>query len=87
MLNRKQLLQPKYTMRGFEWKDQRGVEGTGFVRALRSLMTPQLPLLLPTLKQTLEDEFDYQISGSKRSKGKIYSKTPYHTVRILTATL
>ncbi|KAI4165611.1 MAG: hypothetical protein LQ342_000553 [Letrouitia transgressa] len=59
-------------MRGFEWKDQRGVEGTGFVRALRSLMTPQLPLLLPTLKQTLEDEFDYQISGSKRSKDSVH---------------
>ncbi|KAL9044056.1 MAG: hypothetical protein Q9214_002780 [Letrouitia sp. 1 TL-2023] len=55
-------------MRGFEWKDQRGVEGTGFVRALRSLMTPQLPFLLPILKQTLEDEFNFQISGSKRSK-------------------
>ncbi|KAI4210937.1 MAG: hypothetical protein LQ351_006256 [Letrouitia transgressa] len=26
----KDFLQPKHTMHGFEWKDQRGIEGTGF---------------------------------------------------------
>ena len=38
-----QFLQPKHTMHGFEWKDQRGIEGTGFVRALRTLLTSHLP--------------------------------------------
>ncbi|KAI4214042.1 MAG: hypothetical protein LQ351_003446 [Letrouitia transgressa] len=70
-------------MRGFEWKDQRGVEGTGFVRALRSLMTPQLPLLLPTLKQTLEDEFNFQISASKRSDALQYPQDVYVAAELL----
>ncbi|KAF2679172.1 cytochrome P450 [Lentithecium fluviatile CBS 122367] len=36
----KDFLQPKDTMHGFEWKDIRGVEGTGFVRALRGTVVP-----------------------------------------------
>ncbi|KAM5431530.1 hypothetical protein McanCB21832_005529 [Microsporum canis] len=36
----KDFLQPKSTMHGFEWNDVRGVEGTGFVRALRSRSVP-----------------------------------------------
>ncbi|KAF2178175.1 cytochrome P450 [Zopfia rhizophila CBS 207.26] len=35
----KDFLQPKDTMHGFEWKDVRGVEGTGFVCALRTILT------------------------------------------------
>lgn len=54
------MLQPKYTMHGFEWQDQRGVEGTGFVRALRSRLTSHLPQFRPDLdrivRRTLEDE-------------------------------
>lgn len=41
-------------MCGFEWQDQRGPEGTGFVRALRSLLTANLPLLLPALANIVE---------------------------------
>lgn len=64
-----QLLQPKFTMHGFEWQDQRGVEGTGFVRALRSLLTSHLQDFQPDLerlvKDTLEIEFsDIQSDGN-----------------------
>lgn len=64
-----QLLQPKFTMHGFEWRDQRGVEGTGFVRALRSLLTSHLQDFQPDLerlvKDTLEIEFrDIQSDGN-----------------------
>lgn len=56
-----QLLQPKHTMQGFEWEDQRGLEGTGFVRALRSLLTAHLPQFRPHLsmiiRESLNDEF------------------------------
>ncbi|ROT42882.1 cytochrome P450 [Sodiomyces alkalinus F11] len=56
----KEMLQPKFTMYGFEWQDQRGVEGTGFVRALRSLLTSHLPQFQPDLDRiirlALEDE-------------------------------
>ncbi|OJI79655.1 hypothetical protein ASPTUDRAFT_204913 [Aspergillus tubingensis CBS 134.48] len=47
----KEILQPKYTMSGFEWQDQRGIDGTGFVRALRSRLTAHLPGMLPDLKR------------------------------------
>ncbi|KAL7907120.1 cytochrome P450 [Trichoderma velutinum] len=64
----KEILQPKYTMYGFEWQDQRGIEGTGFVRALRSLLTSQLPKFQPDLerivKSSLEAELrDIQLDG------------------------
>jgi hypothetical protein len=66
-----QLLQPKFTMHGFEWQDQRGVEGTGFVRALRSLLTSHLQDFQPDLerlvKDTLEIEFrDIQSDGRRQ---------------------
>ncbi|KAH7132577.1 cytochrome P450 [Dendryphion nanum] len=56
----KEFLQPKQTMHGFEWKDQRGIEGTGFVRAIKSLLTAHIPYLMPRLstvinKQILEE--------------------------------
>ncbi|KAI3327515.1 cytochrome P450 [Ustulina deusta] len=64
----KELLQPKYTMRGFEWQDQRGVEGTGFVRALRSRLTSHLPLLQPKLdrlvNEILREELTKDESGA-----------------------
>ncbi|KAI3317916.1 cytochrome P450 [Xylariaceae sp. AK1471] len=45
----KEMLQPKYTMHGFNWFDRRGTEGIGFVRALRTLLTNNVPQLLPEL--------------------------------------
>lgn len=36
-------------MHGFNWFDRRGTEGVGFVRALRTLLTNNLPQILPTL--------------------------------------
>ncbi|KAI1172625.1 cytochrome P450 [Nemania sp. FL0916] len=45
----KQMLQPVYTMHGFNWFDRRGTEGVGFVRALRTLLTNNLPEILPDL--------------------------------------
>ncbi|KAH7311269.1 cytochrome P450 [Stachybotrys elegans] len=45
----KHMLQPVYTMNGFNWLDRRGVEGVGFVRTLRTLLTNPLPDPLPDL--------------------------------------
>ena len=44
------MLQPQYTMHGFNWFDRRGTEGVGFVRALRTLLTNNLPTILPDLR-------------------------------------
>ncbi|KAL7955519.1 cytochrome P450 [Trichoderma compactum] len=46
----KEILQPNYTMCGFEVQDHRGIEGTGYVRALRSLLTSHLPTFQPHLE-------------------------------------
>ncbi|KAG8158165.1 hypothetical protein KVR01_011926 [Diaporthe batatas] len=46
----KQLLQPMYTMHDFNWVDGRGYDGVGFIRALRTLLTNNLPEILPDLK-------------------------------------
>ncbi|KAI2615396.1 hypothetical protein GGR54DRAFT_613261 [Hypoxylon sp. NC1633] len=43
------MLQPLYTMNGFNWSDRRGVEGVGFVRTLRTLLTNNIPQLIPDL--------------------------------------
>ncbi|RAK94386.1 cytochrome P450 [Aspergillus costaricaensis CBS 115574] len=58
----KEILQPKYTMSGFEWQDQRGIEGTGFVRALRSRLTAHLPGMLPDLKRMVEAAITEELS-------------------------
>ncbi|RYP77636.1 hypothetical protein DL771_001004 [Monosporascus sp. 5C6A] len=52
-------------MRGFEWQDQRGVEGTGFVRALRSLLTSHLPRFHSSLDRIIRDTLhnELQITG------------------------
>ncbi|KAM0247337.1 hypothetical protein ACHAQJ_009894 [Trichoderma viride] len=59
----KEILQPKYTMHGFEWQDQRGVEGTGFVRALRSLLTSHLPRFQPDLERLVKDTLEIELKG------------------------
>ncbi|KAI4139758.1 MAG: hypothetical protein LQ341_004096, partial [Variospora aurantia] len=57
-------------MYGFEWKDQRGIEGTGFVRALRSLLTAHLPSLLPSLRTIIAEgiESDIRLGRTARKQ-------------------
>ncbi|KAH8667573.1 cytochrome P450 [Tricladium varicosporioides] len=63
----KEFLQPKHTMHGFEWKDQRGVEGTGFVRALRILLTARLPELIPMLSDVIGDQVERELLQAKQT--------------------
>ena len=51
-------------MYGFEWQEKRGVEGTGFVRALRSLLTAQLPSFFPVLRSIVEQSICEEIERS-----------------------
>jgi hypothetical protein len=51
------MLQPKYTMHGFNWFDTRGTEGVGFVRALRTHLTGNLPQVLPDLGVIIRTRF------------------------------
>ncbi|KAI1087868.1 cytochrome P450 [Rostrohypoxylon terebratum] len=70
-----EMLQPKYTMHGFEWQEKRGVEGTGFVRALRSLLTSHLPYFRSDLDRIirglLHDEFS-QLQEDGYAHVKLY---------------
>ncbi|OCL05803.1 cytochrome P450 [Glonium stellatum] len=61
--------EPKHTMKGFEWKDIRGVEGTGFVRALRTILTSYLPQLLPRLSEIMAGEVREQLLKNGHSEG------------------
>ncbi|KAI2469098.1 cytochrome P450 [Annulohypoxylon bovei var. microspora] len=61
----KEILQPRYTMYGFEWQDQRGVEGTGFVRALRSLLTAHLPAFQPEFERILRASFSMELGFAR----------------------
>ena len=56
-------------MHGFEWKDQRGIEGTGFVRAIRDLLTSRLPQLVPKLSATISSTLKSEIDDSKCKDG------------------
>ncbi|KAI9707821.1 MAG: hypothetical protein M1820_004426 [Bogoriella megaspora] len=65
----KDFLQPKHTMHGFEWQDVRGREGTGFVRALRTVLAGQLPDLIPCLKEVIEDHLEGELKSFETSTG------------------
>ncbi|UKZ76612.1 hypothetical protein TrVFT333_004319 [Trichoderma virens FT-333] len=45
-------------MCGFELHDNRGIEGTGYVRALRSLLTSHLPKFQPDLERIMKDALE-----------------------------
>jgi hypothetical protein len=57
-------------MHGFEWKNQRGVEGVGFVRALRTLLTSNLPNIIPNLKSAIQVQLGKELDHNKLPNGK-----------------
>ena len=61
-------------MYGLEWKEQRGIEGIGFVRALRSLLTAHLPSLLPTLRSMIEEAVDKELMGFQCRNGNYLAR-------------
>lgn len=52
-------------MNGFNWFDKRGVEGVGFVRTLRTLLTNNLPKLLPHLGVLTRTRWDDLLAEQK----------------------
>lgn len=63
------MFQPEYTMHGFNWHDQRGVEGIGFVRALRTLLTQHLPSIMPSLRGVIAEELVASLGASTTIDG------------------
>ena len=66
-----QMFQPRYTMNGFELNEQRGIDGIGYVRALRSILTANLPVLQPALRKKIESGFTEELAKHKMVNGKI----------------
>ncbi|KAL8994942.1 MAG: hypothetical protein Q9188_006927 [Gyalolechia gomerana] len=50
-------------MAGFDWRNQRGSDGTVFVRALRSLGTVNLPKILPHIESGIADQIERELEG------------------------
>jgi hypothetical protein len=59
-------------MHGFEWQDQRGVEGTGFVRSLRSLLTSHLPKFQPDLERLVKDALEIELKDVQPDGKRIF---------------
>lgn len=72
-------------MHGMEWKDQRGVEGTGFVRAIRDLLTSRLPDLIPKLSHTVSNTLRIEQEHAK-AEGKWTRLPIFQTAKHITTT-
>ncbi|KAI1760843.1 cytochrome P450 [Hypoxylon sp. FL1150] len=69
----KHMLQPLYTMNGFNWFDRRGVEGVGFVRTLRTLLTNNIPQLIPDLGVLVRTRWAELLSKKTTTGDTIYA--------------
>lgn len=67
------MLRPLYTMNGFNWFDKRGVEGVGFVRTLRNLLTNKLPQILPDLGLLTRTRWSELLSEPKVVDGSTHA--------------
>ncbi|EUC33179.1 hypothetical protein COCCADRAFT_96747 [Bipolaris zeicola 26-R-13] len=79
----KQMLQPVYTMHGFNWFDRRGTEGVGFIRALRTLLTNNLPKILPDLTCIIRTRFEELHATHPVINGKRHSDVYHMTVKLV----
>ncbi|USP75319.1 uncharacterized protein yc1106_02593 [Curvularia clavata] len=79
----KQMLQPMYTMHGFNWFNTRGTEGVGFIRALRTLLTNNLPKILPDLTCIIRTRFQELHAEHPVINGKKQSDVYHMTVKLV----
>jgi len=71
------MLQPVYTMHGFNWFDRRGTEGVGFVRALRTHLTNNLPQIIPDLGVIIRARVAELRAQDPVVKGKLSNTSSY----------
>ncbi|PQE05922.1 cytochrome p450 protein [Rutstroemia sp. NJR-2017a BVV2] len=81
----KHMLQPKYTMHGFNWYDRRGTEGVGFIRALRTHLTNNLPQILPDLGIIVKTRFAELHAKHKLIGGRTHVSSTVASTRYLLA--
>jgi hypothetical protein len=64
-----QMFQPAYTMLGHNWKDERGTEGIGYVRAVGTLLPNQLLKIMPEMWEYAQSTFDKLFAESQSKTG------------------
>lgn len=52
------MFQPTYTMIGHNWRDERGAEGFGYIRALGSMLPNKLAQIIPEMRKNIQETFD-----------------------------
>lgn len=68
------MLQPTYTMQKFNWFDKRGVDGMPLVRTLRTLLTNNIPEILPEIRLAISALFDEMHDKHPVVDGKPHQK-------------
>lgn len=72
----KDLLQPKYTMRNFNWmEDKQGTEGATLIKTLRNDLTGHLPEMLPEIRLSMSALFDQNYESLPMQKGMSWAAT------------
>jgi hypothetical protein len=66
----KQMLQPRYTMSNFNWFDQRGLEGTPLIKTLRTLLTNNIPELLPRIRIAVSSKIETALERAATVDGE-----------------
>jgi hypothetical protein len=66
----KEMLQPRYTMSNFNWFDQRGLEGTPLIKTLRTLLTNNIPELLPRIRIAVSCKIEAALESAATVNGK-----------------
>lgn len=57
-------------MPGFALRDQRNVDGIGFVRALGTLLTSHLEYFSPVIRSNIEASLEKECKSGDRAEGK-----------------
>lgn len=64
------MLQPNYSMHGFNWFDTKATNGTGVIKAVRTLLTNHLPAILPDLRIAISHRLHENIASTRLKTGK-----------------
>lgn len=80
----KDLLQPKYTMRDFDWmEDKQGTEGATLIKTLRNDLTSHLPELLPEIRLSMSVLFDQNYESLPMQNGRSWTASRMKSHSIL----
>ena len=64
-----EIIQPKYTMNGFTWKDQRDIDGVVFIRAIRC-MSHHLPSFVSMMRKMIDEKLSNILPSSPCNPGR-----------------